>query len=250
MIKKCKKCDIEFKCRDNRTKYCSDSCKDYKNAEYFTKYRLNNREKIKKVVSESTKKWYNNGGKDIRKKYQEENKEVIKSYNNERYESIDKERLSKYYQKNIDQIKKKRQEYRKTEEYKLKRKEYNDRISYRNRYRYMLKGYFDRVRLNKNNSTCDILGYTDIEFKLQIESMFLEDMSWTSKNFQIDHIVPICAFIDGTDPKIVNSLENLRPIYGIENKKKFNNIDFDFIELYVKYYDYLTDKYKDKIDML
>jgi phytoene dehydrogenase-like protein len=56
--------------------------------------------------------------KPIRKNWKSVNNDKIKKYNKDRYESTDKERLSNLYGSKKDEIKLKRDEYRKTEEYK------------------------------------------------------------------------------------------------------------------------------------
>jgi thiol-disulfide isomerase/thioredoxin len=185
--------------------------------------------------------------KPIRKEWKDTNKDKIKKYNKERYESIDKERLSNLYNSKRDEIKIKRDEYRKTDEYRKWLSEYKIKNSWKDRYRSVLKSVLKRVKTGKNAKTNEILNYTDKEFKLHIESLFIDEMSWNDKDTQIDHIIPIVAFKHDTPINIINSLENLRPMYKSENIKKFTSIDFNHIDLYKKYIEYLIDDYRIKV---
>ena len=66
-----------------------------------------------------------------------------------------------------------------------------------------------------------ILGYTEIQLMQRLECQFKEGMSWGNHGeWHIDHRKPISAFKEGTDPKIVNMLGNLQPLWAKENLKK------------------------------
>lgn len=82
--------------------------------------------------------------------------------------------------------------------------------------------------------TKDILGYTWLEFKLHLESKFQPGMSWDNHGeWHIDHIVPVAWFIRNKcfDPKVVNALSNLRPLWAKENLMKRDKIDESNIDL-------------------
>lgn len=184
----------------------------------------------------------------IRKEWREKNREKEKINNKDRYIKRDKERLCKYYIENKEDINKRKKEYRKTDEYKKWKKEYDLRNSYKSRYRDSLKSVIRRLNRNKNNYTNKLLGYSDVDFKVHIERQFIECMSWDNRDsFEIDHIIPIVAFKEETPLNIVSSLENLKPINPTENIKKFISIDYNYIKLYEKYIDYLIPKYKEEI---
>ena len=60
------------------------------------------------------------------------------------------------------------------------------------------------------------------------------DPNWErcKEDYHIDHIFPVKAFLDYgiDDPKIVNALENLRPLPSIENLRKnrfYNKEEFE-----------------------
>ena len=78
----------------------------------------------------------------------------------------------------------------------------------------------------KTNHTADLLGYTHQELKQRITNhpnwKKVKDGKW-----HIDHIFPIFAFLEHKiyDLKIINSLENLRPLSERENVKKSANYD-------------------------
>ena len=72
----------------------------------------------------------------------------------------------------------------------------------------------------KNMRTETTLGYTFIEFKQHIESLFVPGMSWINHGeWHVDHIKPVSLFIAQgiTDPAIINALDNLQPLPAIDN---------------------------------
>lgn len=241
----CQRCNIETG-KSKRFKYC-DSCSEISKKESYIKYRENNKER-RREYSKNHYEINKDKLKPIRKKWRENNKEKEKLSSKERYIKKDKERLSNYYIENKDEINNKKREYRKTEEYKAWKKEYDLKNAYKSRYRDSLKSVIKRLNRDKNDYTNKLLGYSDLDFKTHIEKQFIEDMNWENrKSFEVDHIIPIVAFIENTQLNIVSSLDNLRPINPEENLKKFISIDYDYIELYEKYIDYLIPEYKDQI---
>lgn len=71
--------------------------------------------------------------------------------------------------------------------------------------------------------TYELLGYTERELIAHLESKFKPGMSWdVRESFHIDHIKPVSAFIrEGEfDPKVINALSNLQPLYPWENRAK------------------------------
>ena len=76
---------------------------------------------------------------------------------------------------------------------------------------------------NKLATSASILGYSPADLKNHLESKFLPGMSWEARSlWHIDHIKPISAFIaEGiTDPKIINALTNLQPLWAKDNLAK------------------------------
>lgn len=81
--------------------------------------------------------------------------------------------------------------------------------------------------INKYGGTFDILPYTLEELMKYLESKFKEGMTWDNYGeWHIDHIKPISSFIfessEDDEFKKCWSLENLQPMWGIENIKKGN----------------------------
>ena len=69
----------------------------------------------------------------------------------------------------------------------------------------------------------ELLGYTYQELKDHLESQFKYGMTWENRcEWHIDHIKPISQFVkEGvTDPRKVNALSNLQPLWASENQSK------------------------------
>lgn len=90
-------------------------------------------------------------------------------------------------------------------------------------WRGMLSSVLRRFGTKKEKKTFEMLGYSAEDLKIHIESLFLEGMSWENwGEWQIDHIKPISSFNKNTNVKIVNSLNNLQPLWAYDNIKKGN----------------------------
>lgn len=227
-MRKCKVCDTDISDRHYKAIFCL-SCSDRKN--YLKRYYQENKERLKP----------------IRNEWKTENKEKMIIYYKERYLNLDKERLQKYYEENKERIR----ERSKSEQYLIKRKEHRLKNHWRIRYRTSLRCVMKRLGIKKNDYTNILLGYSDLEFKEHIENQFINNMSWENRSsFEIDHIIPIVAFKVNTPMNIVSALDNLMPLDPVENLNKFISIDVKFIELYLKYFEYLTSEYQEKIKNL
>jgi len=89
----------------------------------------------------------------------------------------------------------------------------------------------------KEDLTKNLLGYTQKELITHIESQFIGEMSWENRNsFHVDHIIPIAQLIKLgiTDPKIVNSLDNLQPLTPTENIIKNDNVSKEALSYFLK----------------
>lgn len=83
-----------------------------------------------------------------------------------------------------------------------------------------------RERVGKR--TEDALGYSKDEFVAHIESKFEDGMSWSNHGeWHIDHIRPISDFLASGifDPKVVNALDNLQPMWAKDNLSKGASIE-------------------------
>jgi hypothetical protein len=77
--------------------------------------------------------------------------------------------------------------------------------------RYSLK----RIGKKKEGHTIDLLGYSAIELKIHIESLFTTGMSWENRSeWHIDHIKPMCEFDYNTSISEVCALSNLQPLWA------------------------------------
>lgn len=72
-----------------------------------------------------------------------------------------------------------------------------------------------------------ILGYTYEALQAHIEKQFLKGMSWENRaEWHIDHIIPVSEHLKNgvEDPKVINCLSNLRPIWADENLSKGSKV--------------------------
>ena len=67
----------------------------------------------------------------------------------------------------------------------------------------------------------DILGYSALDLKNHLESLFKVGMTWDNYGeWVVDHIYPLSRFDKDTPPSVVNALSNLQPLWWNENSKK------------------------------
>lgn len=74
-----------------------------------------------------------------------------------------------------------------------------------------------------------LVGYNVLELKKHLEGLFIEGMTWENYGeWHIDHIIPISSFniinVNCDNFKICWSLNNLQPLWAIDNIKKSNNL--------------------------
>lgn len=76
----------------------------------------------------------------------------------------------------------------------------------------------------KSASTQELLGCTWEEVKIHIENQFVDGMCWQNYGkWEVDHIKPIAAFTDLTDPEQQRQCchyTNLQPLWMQENRSK------------------------------
>lgn len=179
------------------------------------KYKENNLDFVKKL----NKDWsISEKGKDSRKKYYKNNCEKIK------------EKSAKNRYDNIDVILENEKERRKTDEYKKYRIQYYKKHKSKNPHVYawrsLLRNTLKRLDTSKSSTTIEMLGYSADDLKFHIESLFKEGMTWDNYgDWHIDHIKPVSLFVDSDDVSIVNSLENLQPLWATENLSKKNKFE-------------------------
>lgn len=153
---------------------------------------------------------------------------------------INKEKVLKdckeYRDKNKDKIRKaKRAEYIKNKStYIAYRKNNKEKIKYSKKkcdLKNPITGFtrrslnrIERARLPRRIDKYEsILGYTQESFIKRIECQFKDGMSWENRSeWHIDHKKPISRFVKQgvTDPKIINALSNLQPLWAKDNLEK------------------------------
>lgn len=161
-----------------------------------------------------------------RKSRYENNKEQEKKASMARYfanHAAEKEKRKEYYQNNKEAHKIRMANWRAANP--ERNREITKEISRAQRkrpyykFREMLRSLVRRI----GETDKDLLGYTLEEFKSHIESLFASGMTWENHGeWEIDHIKPVVQFYrEGVvDPKVVNALSNLQPLWKIDNRKK------------------------------
>jgi hypothetical protein len=92
-------------------------------------------------------------------------------------------------------------------------------------WRTLLRNTLKRIGTKKESKTNDILGYSALELKEHIEKQFKEGMSWENwGEWHIDHKKPVSSFDKSEKISIINSLDNLQPLWAKENLSKNNKI--------------------------
>ena len=87
--------------------------------------------------------------------------------------------------------------------------------------RRLIKRTLKYLGTEKELRTIEILGYSPHQLKETIESKFVDGMSWTNYGeWHIDHIKPISSFDKTENPKVINSLDNLQPLWAFDNLSK------------------------------
>lgn len=77
----------------------------------------------------------------------------------------------------------------------------------------------------KEGKTNEVLGYSAKELKESIEKKFTNGMTWENwGKWHIDHIKPVSSFDKSEKMSIINSLDNLQPLWAQDNLKKSNKL--------------------------
>jgi len=178
-------------------------------------YYKNNKEKI--LLSNK------NSRSDYNKEYWEKNKEK------------EKERFKEYYYNNLDKMKERQKLYKENNPDKLKISQQKSKQKNKEKFkennihiitwRTLLNNSLKRLNTKKENKTIELLGYSAQNLKEHLESKFLEGMSWDNRSqWHIDHIIPVSSFDKSEKLSVVNSLENLQPLWAKDNLIKGSKI--------------------------
>lgn len=200
------------------TKICN-KCKLEKTVDNFhLSTRDGYRSRCKPCKKEDDKIWrINNKEIDlkVKKNWRDNNKEYMSDYYINNKENIDRY-MKNYYENNKESIKE-RIYSNKNEYMKIHYKKYPHIHIHRG----LLARYYKWIGVSKLDKTHRLLGYTSGELKFHIESLFLDGMSWDNfGKWHVDHIKPVSKFNKSELPSIVNSLDNLQPLWANENLKK------------------------------
>jgi hypothetical protein len=245
MTKKCNKCEQikDVLCfgkagtfKDGSIKYMS-SCKECKKQHYSSdkqyyieaaKIRYqNNREEILEQVkayqqtSSKPKEWRENNKEYLHnkaKEWYESNKDKALETQAEWREN-NREYFYEWAKNNADKVK---QHNRKANIKKRLEKPWT--IAWRNQ----LTGALKRLKQTKQNTTIESLGYSAEQLREHIESLWSEGMNWDNYGgkrgcWEIDHKKAVSKFDWDVKVSLVNSLDNLQPMWVTDNRKKRNN---------------------------
>jgi hypothetical protein len=170
--------------------------------------------KFKGGKSVSDKKWY--------EKNREKRLNYFSDWQKENYE-YRKKYMDEYRKENKEKIKEVKRNYQ-------KHKRHTDPI-YKliSNFRTAIYTVLKENKLDKYSNYFNMVGYSALELKEHLEKRFTNGMSWDNYGeWHIDHIKPISSFIFETTEddefKQCWSLDNLQPMWGVENIKKSNKL--------------------------
>lgn len=195
----CKKCGLEKPIEKFRKWYSSLRNKYY--------YRNKCRECERKQNNEYNREKYNNGGKEIDKKYHDEHKEFYREYN------------KKYYQEHKEKINKKRKE-----------RKWNDRTFYLTiNVRKSILNSFGRKSYKKPNKTEKITGLKNEQMTKYLLKTFKNRYGYEWNGVEpvhIDHIVPLATAKTENDVIKLCHYTNLQLLKAEDNLKKGAKLEF------------------------
>jgi hypothetical protein len=154
---------------------------------------------------------------------------------------IENKRKEKEQQDLIREEKKRMIAYRKTDEYKIELKKKDNERRYerwkfkfnndplfalKKRLRGLVRGSFRKSGYtNFKARTEEIVGISFNEFKLYMESKFVDGMNWENRSeWHIDHIVPLSTAKSEQELIALSHYTNLQPLWAMENLKKGDKI--------------------------
>ena len=203
------------------------------NEEKVLKYRKTNYEKHKNSILKKNKEWRLKNleqYRKINKEYREQNKEKLKSLRKEYVEKNKDKVLNltrEWVKKNRDRYLQNKKEYNKSDIGLSKKRENYHKNKVKNKHiivwRTILNNTIKRIGTKKQDKTIELLGYSAIELKEHVEKLFIEGMCWGNHgDWHIDHIKPVSKFDKSEKISIINSLDNLQPLWAKDNLTKSN----------------------------
>lgn len=169
---------------------------------------------------------YKGGKKVASKKYQLKNQTRLSDYHKE-WQKNNREKLNSYHkewrEKNTDKHRERKRNY---ERYK---KSIGPLYKLISNFRTAIYIVLKENNLQKYGHYFDVLGYTPEQLIEHLEKQFNDGMMWDNYGeWHIDHIKPISSFVfessEDEEFKKCWSLENLQPMWGVENIRKSNKL--------------------------
>jgi hypothetical protein len=171
----------------------------------------------------------NIGGREVAmKKYEskpETKKRKIKNYDKwyEQNKEHRKEYLKEYREKNIDKIRQIKRDYERN------RKARDPLYKLISNFRTAIYQVLKENNVKKNGHYFDILKYTPEQLIEHLEKQFSDEMTWDNYgDWHVDHKHPISLYnikeIGDNEFMKCWSLDNLQPMWGVDNIKKSNKL--------------------------
>jgi hypothetical protein len=172
----------------------------------------------------------NIGGREVSTKKYESKPETKKrkSENHKKWSEQNKEHLSKYLkeyrEENRDKLRKTKRDYERN------RKSRDPLYKLISNFRTAIYTVLKESNVDKYGHYFDILQYTPEQLITHLELQFKDDMSWNNYGvWHVDHKLPITSFDiqEMGDKEFMScwSLDNLQPMWGIENIRKSNKTE-------------------------
>ncbi len=210
-----------------KTKICN-KCKDNKPIDEYHKQHTakdGTRNTCKLCVGEAQKNYLKLNRDTILQK----KKEYRES---EEGKKVRKKQRRNYYLSNKELENKRSNEWNKNNKALIKEygniwsKEYFKKYPHLRAWRRILHNSLRKLGQSKEGHTIDLLGYSALELKNHITSLFTEGMSWENYGeWHIDHIKPIISFPKDIPMNIVNALSNLQPLWA--TTREINGIVYE-----------------------
>ena len=161
-----------------------------------------------------------------KKNYYESNKDVIKEKVMDRYNNLknDEEFLEKNRINGRINCKKHRDNNKEKISKRIKERKLNDPLfKLTDSIRTLLWVSINKMGFSKNGRTQEILGCSFEEFKIYIENLFQEGMSWDNHgDWHLDHKTPISWATNEEEVYELNKYKNFQPLLASENYSKGN----------------------------
>ena len=170
----------------------------------------------------------NIGGKKVAdKKWRDNNKEYMSNKSKTWYEQNKehrKEYLKEYRENNVDKIRQIKRDYERN------RKAKDPLYKLISNFRTAIYTVLKESNVDKYGHYFDILQYTPEQLISHLENKFTDKMSWDNYgDWHVDHKLPITYFniSEMGDEEFMRcwSLDNLQPMWGIENIRKSNKTE-------------------------